>query len=231
MRPQKKLKFGILGSSGRMGLEVKRLLEENGFSLSVQINSDNFQSFLKEKQKVQVDVWIDFSTPKVLNEFLDYLGRYPAPLVSGTTGISSDLSDKLKKAAKKAPIFWAPNMSIGVALVAKMLEGFSQFDEFDFQIDETHHKHKKDKPSGTAIFLQKKLQDVVGRKKLPEPLSTRGGGVYGVHRIQALSEEEVISIEHTALNRRVFAKGALWAAHKIVGYKAGYFEMKDFFKA
>lgn len=231
MKSQKKLRVGILGASGRMGQEVKKLILESNSVLGPELQSENFRSFLKEKNKNKVDVWVDFSTPQVLAEFLDYLAKNPAPLVSGTTGLDDTLHTKMKTLAKKSPVFWAPNMSVGVALVARMLDAFKLFDQFDFQIDETHHQHKKDKPSGTALFLQERLQSVVGHKKLPEPLSTRGGGVFGVHRIQALSDEEVISIEHTALNRRVFAKGALWAAQKIVTYKSGYFQMKDFFKA
>lgn len=231
MRNGRKLKVGLVGASGRMGREIKSVIEDQGLSLEIELTSGNFAQFIKDNKKKQIDVWIDFSAPKVLNVFLDYLQKNPAPLVSGTTGLDQELKDKLKKTAKKLPLFWAPNMSVGVALVAKMLEVFSHFDEFDFQIDETHHRKKKDKPSGTALFLQEKLQSVIGHKKLPGPLSIRGGGVYGIHRIQAMSDEEVISLEHTALNRRVFAKGAIWAAHKIITYKSGYFEMKDFFKA
>ncbi|MFN8846326.1 MAG: 4-hydroxy-tetrahydrodipicolinate reductase [Bdellovibrionales bacterium] len=230
MKSHKNLKLGIIGSSGRMGIEVQKAAEEMGFSISQLINSENLSTFLKNTQKPKVDIWIDFSAPKVLNEILGHLQKYPAPLVSGTTGIDKEIKAKLLLVSKKSPVFWAPNMSIGVAVVTRMLEAFDGLDDFDFQIDETHHKRKKDRPSGTAILLQDKLQEVMGRKKIPSPLAIRGGGVYGIHRIQAFSEEEIISIEHTALNRRVFAKGALWAAEKIAKYKSGYFEMKDLFK-
>jgi 4-hydroxy-tetrahydrodipicolinate reductase len=230
MKSHKNLKLGLIGSSGRMGIEVQRAAEEMGFSLGPMINSDNLTHFLNETQKTKVDVWIDFSAPKVLNEILGHIQKYPVPIVSGTTGVDKDLKAKLQLVSKKSPVFWAPNMSIGVAVVSRMLEAFDGLEGFDFQIDETHHKHKKDRPSGTAILLQEKLQEVVGRKKLTAPLSIRGGGVYGIHRVQAFSDEEVISIEHRALNRRVFAKGALWAAEKIVKYKSGYFEMKDLLK-
>lgn len=226
----KKLKIGILGSTGRMGQEVQSVIQASGHSLGPQISSDNFKKFLSDKKNPGVDVWIDFSTPEVLTSFLGHLDQFPAALVSGTTGVSNQLMAELKKKAKKSAVFWAPNMSIGIAIVMQMLESLKNLSDFDFQIDEAHHKHKKDSPSGTAILLQNKLQEVVGKKKLPKPLSTRGGGVYGVHRIQALSDEEVISIEHTALNRQVFAKGALWAALKIKNLKPGFYEMKDLLK-
>jgi 4-hydroxy-tetrahydrodipicolinate reductase len=226
----KKLKIGILGSSGRMGQEVQSVVKASGHSLGPLISSDNFKKFLSDKKNPGVDVWIDFSTPEVLTAFLNHLDQFPTALVSGTTGVSQQLMAELKKRSKKSSVFWAPNMSLGIAIVTQMIESFRSLNDFDFQIDEAHHKHKKDSPSGTAILLQNKLQEVVGKKKLPKPLSTRGGGVYGVHRIQALSDEEVISIEHTALNRQVFAKGALWAALKIKDLKPGFYEMKDLLK-
>lgn len=230
MKSIRKLKFGIVGASGRMGQEVKSLAQSAGHDVVAELTSKNFSTYLKSKPKKQPDIWIDFSTPDALMNLLDYLNKFPTPIVSGTTGLSDEQLAKLKKYAKKASVFWAPNMSVGIALVTKMLEVFDSYSDFDFQIDEAHHRLKKDKPSGTAILLQNKLEEVVGKKNLPAPLSIRGGGIYGIHRIQAMSDEEIISIEHTALNRRVFAKGAIWAAQQVMQYKSGYFEMKDLLK-
>ncbi len=222
----KKIKLGLLGSSGRMGQEVLKAISSN-FEVIFELDSKNFSQFLKLKNKPSVDVWIDFSQPEVLKSFLKYLKLNPAPIVSGTTGLSLALEKELEGLSKITAVFWAPNMSIGVALVAKALEVFKGHQQYDFQIDEVHHKHKKDSPSGTALFLQKKLDSVLGHKKTPAPLATRGGGVFGIHRIQALSDEEMITIEHTALNRSVFAKGALWAASQITKKKPGFYTMKD----
>ena len=230
MKSSKTITVGILGSSGRMGQETKAVCENAGYKILYELSSKNFASFMKQKEAVAPDVWIDFSKPQVLDQFLDYLAKNPAPLVSGTTGLTSEQQAKLKKLSKKTSVFWAPNMSVGVALVARMLEVFQGYSDFDFQIEEAHHRHKKDRPSGTAIFLQEKLADVLGKRNLPAPLSIRAGGVYGIHKVQAFSDEEIISVEHFALNRRVFAKGALWAATEIYKYKSGYFEMKDLLK-
>ena len=230
MKSVHKMKYGIMGASGRMGQEVKALVLEAGHEVIVELTSKNFNEYLKNKKSQKPDIWIDFSSPEGLGLLIEHLNKFPTPIVSGTTGISKEQKTKLKKYSKKASVFWAPNMSVGIALVMKMLEVFDSYSDFDFQIDEIHHRYKKDKPSGTAILLQEKLKEVVGRRDIPDPLSIRGGGVYGVHRVQALSDEEVISIEHTALNRRVFAKGALWAAQKVFQYKSGYFEMKDLLK-
>jgi 4-hydroxy-tetrahydrodipicolinate reductase len=230
MKTVRKMKIGISGASGRMGQEVKALVHSSGHEILVELNTDNFSSYVKSKSSKKPDLWIDFSSPNAISDLLEHLNKFPAPLVSGTTGLSKEQISKMRKYSKKAPVFWAPNMSVGVALVMKMLEVFGTYHDFDFQIDEVHHRHKKDRPSGTAILLQNKLAEVVGHKKLPEPISIRGGGVFGIHRIQAFSEEEVVTIEHTALNRKVFAKGALWAGFQILQYKSGYFEMKDLLK-
>ena len=230
MKSIRKHKFGIVGASGRMGQEVKNLALSMGHDVVAELTSKNFSSYLKSKTSQRPDIWIDFSTPDALMNLLDHLNKFPTPIVSGTTGLNDEQLAKLKKYAKKASVFWAPNMSVGIALVTKMLEVFDSYSDFDFQIDEAHHRMKKDKPSGTAILLQNKLEEVVGKKNLPAPLSIRGGGIYGIHRIQAMSDEEIISIEHTALNRRVFAKGAIWAAQQVMQYKSGYFEMKDLLK-
>ena len=221
MKSIRKHKFGIVGASGRMGQEVKNLALSMGHDVVAELTSKNFSSYLKSKTSQRPDIWIDFSTPDALMNLLDHLNKFPTPIVSGTTGLNDEQLAKLKKYAKKASVFWAPNMSVGIALVTKMLEVFDSYSDFDFQIDEAHHRMKKDKPSGTAILLQNKLEEVVGKKNLPAPLSIRGGGIYGIHRIQAMSDEEIISIEHTALNRRVFAKGAIWAAQQVMQYKSG----------
>ena len=121
----------------------------------------------------------------------------------------------LTKAAESCPVLWSANMSLGVNFVAELIKSLSVLEEdFDFQIEETHHRHKVDKPSGTAILLQESLQAKL-KKTLPEPLSVRGGGVFGIHKLMAMSEEETITIEHVALNRKVFAKGAVKAAVRL----------------
>jgi 4-hydroxy-tetrahydrodipicolinate reductase len=143
--------------------------------------------------------------------------------VSGTTGISEKDSQALKKAGEKTAVLWASNMSIGVAVVKSLLKGLGALgDEFDFQIEEFHHKHKKDAPSGTAKTLQEELKKSVN-KNLPSVISVRGGGIFGIHAIWAISDEEIIKIEHTALNRAVFAKGAVKAAKFISQHKKGFF--------
>lgn len=115
---------------------------------------------------------------------------------------------------------------MGVALLRSVFSLLSQVKNFDFQIIEAHHKHKKDSPSGTAISLQSSLEKVIG-KKIPAPLSIRAGGIIGEHEILIISNDEKISFKHTALNRSVFAQGALRAAEWIVNCKSGFYSMED----
>ena len=133
----------------------------------------------------------------------------------------------MKEAAKTA-VFWAPNMSIGIHWLLHILPHFSHLTEMDFQIEEIQHKEKKDNPSGTALLLFDNLKKVVA--SLPPPLFIRGGGVFGVHKIMALGQDEVIEITHSALNRKVFAVGALRVAQWIRNKKPGFYSMADVFK-
>ena len=98
---------------------------------------------------------------------------------------------------------------------------------FDFQIEELHHNRKKDNPSGTAITLQNELAAVT-KTQPPKPIGIRGGGIFGVHKVWAMSDEEVLCFEHQALNRTVFARGAVRAAQWLVKKKkSGLYSMKE----
>ncbi|MBX2988074.1 MAG: 4-hydroxy-tetrahydrodipicolinate reductase [Bdellovibrionaceae bacterium] len=207
----KKLKVGLWGASGRMGQEVSRLL------------ADARDLSLAEKS---VDIWIDFSSPEGFDEILKKAVKAGTPLVSGTTGLSAKQKDALKKAGRKIPVLWASNMSLGVAVLNEAIRLFSRLEGFDFQIEEIHHNRKKDRPSGTALTLQETLREAVGGK-IPDVLSMRGGGVFGVHKVWAFSEEEVLMFEHQALNRAVFARGALAAARWLAGRPAGLYHIRD----
>ncbi|WP_413289526.1 4-hydroxy-tetrahydrodipicolinate reductase [Bdellovibrio sp. HCB337] len=231
---KKKLKVGLVGASGRMGQEIAEILKtKNNFELHLAVcRQASLAEFAYTRQTPscpeakEVDVWIDFSSPEGLGKLLSVATKNQTPVVSGTTGLSSADQAALKKASAKIPVLWASNMSLGVAVVMEALEVFSRIRQFDFQIEEFHHNRKKDKPSGTAKSLQEKLEKVVGRE-LPEPLSIRGGGIFGVHKVHAMAEEEHIVFEHMALNRAVFARGAVEAAQWLCSKKKGFYSMRD----
>ncbi|MBX3041873.1 MAG: 4-hydroxy-tetrahydrodipicolinate reductase [Bdellovibrionaceae bacterium] len=230
----KKIKVGVFGCGGRMGKEILNLLEKHEtlvafLGVDRQGRPSGFQKTvrdLKAPEVKEVDVWIDFSSIAAFDEILDFVSVERKPLVSGTTGLSESQKAKLQKVAASTPILWASNMSLGVAVLNQALKLFSQLEGFDFQIEEIHHNRKKDNPSGTALTLQDTLVQAVG-KALPSPIGIRGGGVFGVHKVWAFSDEEQLMFEHQALNRSVFARGALRAAEWLSSRGPGYYGMQD----
>lgn len=220
----KKIKIGLIGPDGRMGQEIVKVIEQNNrcelfYTLG---RKDKWDS----KKAKSVDVWIDFTSPESLQKNLEKAAEFKKAFVCGTTGFSKKEKDLLTKYAKIIPVLWSSNMSLGVAVLNEALKSFAAISHFDFQIEEIHHNKKKDRPSGTAITLQENLEKAVD-KSLPETLSIRGGGVFGVHKIFAMSDEEVLTFEHTALNRTVFAKGAVQAAEWLVKQKPGFYQIRD----
>lgn len=231
---KQKLKVGLVGASGRMGQEITEILKSKShFELHLAVcRSASLAEFAYTRktpncpEAKDVDVWIDFSSPELLKQLLSIAVKNKTAVVSGTTGLSDADQSALKRAAKAIPVLWASNMSLGVAVLTEALEVFSRIRDFDFQIEEFHHNRKKDRPSGTAKSLQEKLEKAVGRK-LPEVLSIRGGGIFGIHKVHAMSSEEHIVFEHMALNRAVFARGAVEAAQWLCSKKKGFYSMRD----
>ncbi|AHI04550.1 hypothetical protein BDW_00200 [Bdellovibrio bacteriovorus W] len=219
-----KKRVGLFGATGRMGKEISQLLATSS-DLELHYAVQRTTAW-DESRASEVDVWIDFSLPEAFEAMLQRVKSTGKPLVSGTTGLSAEQLLKLKQLAENQPVLWASNMSLGVAVLSEALKALSALSDFDFQIEEIHHHRKKDKPSGTAITLQENLKRAV-QKDLPEPVAIRGGGVFGEHKIYALGEEEVLTFSHSALNRTVFAKGAVRAASWIIHQKSGYYSIAN----
>lgn len=215
------MKIVLAGSSGRMGVEIRKLVESGkGDTIVAGIGRHHLPDIKK------ADVVIDFSQPEFLETVIRFAIEKKIPLVSGTTGLDSKKMNSLKRAAKKIPVLWAPNMSLGVQVVRHMLVTFNNLKNYHFQIDDIHHLHKKDAPSGTALYLEKNLSRHIGRKTNIN--SIREGEIFGVHRIIARGPEEKIVIEHEAFNRTVFARGALLCAKWIIKKKKkGFYSMED----
>lgn len=232
----KRKNLAVLGAAGRMGQEIAELLRKSSSwkpALGV-VNSGQALHFeksihsLSEKEFSKIDLILDFSSAKIFAANLQFAIDQRIPFVSGVTGISKENRRELEKAGKKIPVLWSANMSIGIAVLMEALRALKGVSDFDFQIEEIHHNQKKDRPSGTAIQLQEALEKAVS-KKCPEPISIRAGGVFGVHKVFAISNNEVMTFEHTALNRKVFAEGALAAAQWVVKKQPGFYQMKDIF--
>lgn len=215
----KKIKIGLFGKTGKMGQAVTQIISQDP-SLSV-----------VDKKP---DVWIDFSNHENLDQVIKTVSKDPAALICGTTGYSTKDFNKLKKLSKIAPVMWSGNMSFGIQLLLKMLDVLNQVEYCDIQVIEAHHRNKKDAPSGTGLMIQAEIDKITEKNKQkglrPAPLSVRGGGIFGEHEVKIMFDEETLEIKHTALNRLVFAKGAVLAAKAIVSKKPGYYTFSDVLK-
>ena len=229
----KKLKIGLFGGSGKMGQQVELAIGESHHLAYLFVGSKPSSEFsfsmtdLKNTEDEilqEVDVWIDFSSASGLLELLKRTRN--TPIVSGSTGLSLQQFKHLKKMAQKRTLFWASNMSVGLWAFRQALKSLATISDFDFSINEIHHNQKKDMPSGTALTLQQDLQQIVG-KQLETPTAQRLGGVFGIHTVYAASANEIISFQHQALNRKVFATGALQAAEWAFNQKSGFYSMDD----
>ena len=170
---------------------------------------------------------MDFSNHKAVENLLSYCVKRNLPVLIASTGHTEDEIQKIHDAAKKIPVFFSPNMSIGVALVADLAERITKiFGECDIELIETHHNQKLDVPSGTALMLAERIKDArkdlffnVGRhengKRAENEIgihSLRYGSEVGTHEIIFSNGLETITLKHDAKNRALFAKGAISAA-------------------
>lgn len=236
-----KINIGLFGGSGKMGKSIEQSIKDlksnnslvpflfvgkevsDLFSISVS-NIKNIEESVLE----DVQVWIDFTSGEGLIELLKITEKHKTPIVSGSTGLSKEQIMKVKKASKKRSLFWASNMSPGLWAFRQALKGFSPLVNFDIAIDEIHHTEKKDQPSGTAKTLQHDIEKIFN-KKIDTPTSFRLGGVFGIHKVTLASSSELITLQHQALNRSVFAEGAIMASSWIVNQKVGFYTMDDMF--
>jgi 4-hydroxy-tetrahydrodipicolinate reductase len=224
-KSKQSLKLAVVGADGRMGSEIVALAAKSGFEVTASLERGK-----KWKADAKaVDVVVEFSSPEGLQDAIKWCVEHKKPLVSGTTGITDADRKAVKDAAKKIPILQSANMSLGIAVMSAMLEQFGALEDWDFQIDEVHHSQKKDRPSGTAILLDQKLSQTL-KRKLPAPNSIRGGGVPGIHQVWAMGPEEVLVLQHTAFDRKVFARGTLKAARWLFDKgEPGLYDITDLF--
>lgn len=192
------------------------------------------------------DVVIDFTIKDGAINLLNYARTNPKSLVIGTTGLGEDGANLLKLASAAMPILYATNMSLGVAVLNRLAALASKaLRDFDAEIVEQHHRHKKDAPSGTALTLGERvaaarglnLKDVlvtgrdglVGARSKDEIaiLAVRGGDVVGRHTVGFYNEGEFIELNHTATSRATFAKGAIKAAIWVAGQQSGLYGIDD----
>ncbi|KUK83984.1 MULTISPECIES: 4-hydroxy-tetrahydrodipicolinate reductase [Petrotoga] len=210
------MKIGIVGYKGRMGKEIRDLFEEKSHEFVWGYDKDG-EYFQKNPQII-----IDFSLPEVFEKTEEYVKKFNVPLIIGTTGLQEEQIEALKALAKEVPVVQSYNFSIGIQLFLKMVDILKdKIDGWDVEIVETHHRFKKDKPSGTAKMIKESLNKDV-------PISSlRLGNVAGDHVLYMANLGEVLSISHRALSRRAFAEGVLKSAKFVINKKNGYFTFTD----
>lgn len=226
-----KVGISIFGAQGRMGQRIDALVKSD-FKDRAQIvhhlDRDSDMSTLNEASCV-----IDFSLPEGTQRAIEFLnGKKNLTFVSGTTGLSSSQQEQLKSLGKDHRIAWSSNFSIGVFALRKILRAVTPMLKslhYAPEIDETHHVHKKDRPSGTALTLKQELETFYS--DLPEVISHREGEVIGTHCVQFKSDNDMIELKHQALDRDIFARGAIEFAIWLSGKeKTGFYTMDDFFE-
>ena len=249
---------GVVGSTGRVGsLLIDDLATDEQAQLSACHVFDELTKSVPEGTVVtndmktlleSCDVVIDFSAPvateALLTEIVENGGN--KPLVIATTGFSKHQQNLLIEASKKVPILYATNMSLGVAVLNKLVALASKtLAEFDCEIVEQHHRHKVDSPSGTALTLAEhaaKARDldldkvrisgrdgVIGARTKDEigVMSLRGGDIVGRHTAGFYNDGEFIEHHHTATARNTFSRGAIKVSKWIVNQEPGLYSIND----
>ena len=216
----------LIGAAGRMGKTVVALAR-NDRQIDIVAQCDLGDSI--ELAMENCDVAIDFSHADAINEVCRAALHHGRPLVIGTTGHSQEQRRTLEEAARSVAIVFASNFSVGVNvlfwLTRKAVELLGS--DFDAEIIETHHKMKKDAPSGTAKTLAETLKTAQKTGHEIAIQSIREGDVVGEHTVIFSGPGERLELTHRAANREIFARGAVRAAKWIVGKPAGLYSMHD----
>lgn len=236
------MKIALIGY-GKMGRMIEEIALSRGHEIVSVIDIDNQDEF-NSPAFASADVAIEFTTPWTAYD--NYLKAWQAgvKVVSGSTGWMKEHGDDVRKACEEGKtLFWASNFSVGVAIfgavntyLAKIMNGFAQY---DVNLVETHHVHKLDAPSGTAITLAEQIVENLDRKERWGLHETKEGvlriddirraEVPGIHSITYDSPEDMITITHDAHSRRGFALGAVLAAEYTKNH-SGLLTMSDLFK-
>ena len=252
----KKINLAVTGCMGRMGQQIiKSAKKDKSFKLVTLTESKKMDKKINglkinlnnEKAFKDANLIIDFTIPKCTFQVLKIATKLKKKVVIGTTGFSKKEEGLIKLFSKKIPILKAGNMSLGINLLIYLTEIASNSlgKNFLSKIFETHHRHKKDYPSGTALMLgkgialgkKKNFYDLIGKKYLNKKQfpygkkinfnSLRKGEIIGEHEVKFSSGKEVITLSHEAFDRALYSEGALSAAKWLINKKPGLYSMRD----
>lgn len=243
--------ISIFGAAGRMGQTLIKLIDESDDlelsgaldqAESVHIakavidvveglsHTSKFVTFIADPLDALIDahVVIDFALPENIEARIEACRASGVAMLIGTTGLSDEQQGLIRDAGAYIPILWASNMSLGVntvfALAANAARALGK--DFDITIEETHHEHKVDAPSGTALSIGDVIGDAVGAVEI-EYKSFREGEVIGDHTVIFESDNERIEIHHHAKDRALFAQGALTLARRLADKPKGCYRVRD----
>ena len=252
-------KIAIAGALGRMGNNlINSALSNNNVELVGVFDVKDIDPSFISKNQIQenvfttreesfekADIVIDFTTPKALFNFTEAAVSNNTGLVIGTTGLDESHFNLLKQTSNSTKVFYAPNMSYGVNTFFEIArKAAKHLKDFDIEIIETHHRHKKDAPSGTALKLGEEIvaelglsksnfnfkrQDQEGQRKENEIgfSSIRGGNIPGEHTVIFHGDNESVELTHKAHNRKIFSDGAIQAALWLSSKEKGFYTFKD----
>ena len=256
-------KLVIVGAGGRMGKRIISLAVEGGrLDIIGAIEKAGHADIGKDAGvaagagtigvKVGIEypsgaeVLIDFSLPETVDKTIDYCLENSAALVLGTTGLSDKQREKIKGAAKKIPVIYGTNMSVGMNVLFSLVGKTASMlgDEYDIEIVEQHHRFKKDAPSGSALTLAENIckargKDspcIVGGRSGKDALRQKGdigihavraGDIAGMHSVIFSTLGETVTLNHNAHSRDGFARGALRAAEWLIGKEAALYSMAE----
>ena len=239
------MKIAIVGAAGRMGKMLVALADAHA-ALEVVAKVDVAEGYDKT-WPAGTEAVIDFSFHSAVPAFVAKAAEEGLAYVLGTTGLSAEEQQAVDAAAKRIPVVQSGNYSLGVNLLLNLVKTAAKVlgPEYDVEVVEMHHRHKKDAPSGTALMLAKAAAAgrgvdfdaaaVYGRKGIvgerPEGEiavhALRGGSVVGDHTVMFAGEVERVELTHRAQSREAFAAGALKAAQWAAGRQPGIYTMRD----
>lgn len=237
----------VNGAMGRMGTALRAVIERGYCNAvlagSVDGNAAGAETFSSLREvSCEADCIIDFSNHAGVRSLLHYALERHLPVVIATTGHTKEEITAIEAAVREIPVFCSGNLSLGIALLLQTVrKAVAMFPNADVEIVERHHNQKLDVPSGTALMLAHAVQDVrpearllIGRRKEGPRAkqeigihSLRLGNTIGTHEVLISTENQVISLKQEALDRSLFAEGALEAAAFLVRQPPGLYHMED----
>ncbi len=230
------MKIIIHGANGRIGKEVNKLVMEGYKNSSLAAAVDRQYTTDPEAHLYnklddfdgEADCIIDFSNHSLTKGLTDYARRRKIPLIVATTGQTQEEFEIIHETAKEIPVFLAANMSLGVAVLLKLVKiATEMMSDSEIGVVEKHHDKKYDAPSGTALLIANEIKNARKQEEEVEIHSIRLGNLVGEHEVIIGTGSETLNIKHKAHSKVLFAEGAMSAAEFLIDKPAGLYGMKD----